>query len=56
MDIEEPFGRIQKRVDRVEKSDNLIEQAILQMKDLVISHEEKTGRFFKIDEGITRGF
>jgi len=45
MEIEDRVEKVEKRVDRGEKRTKLIEQAILQMKDLVISHETRLDDF-----------
>lgn len=45
MEIEARVEKVEKRVERGEKRTKLIEQAILQMKDLVISHETRLDDF-----------
>lgn len=45
MDVEDRVEKIEKRVDRGENRTELIEQAILQMKNLVIRHEERLDDF-----------
>jgi hypothetical protein len=45
MNIEERVENVEKRVERGENRTKLIEQAILQMKDLVVSHEGRLDDF-----------
>ncbi len=45
MNIEERVSKAEKRIERGENRTNLIEQAILQLKDLVINHEERLDDF-----------
>lgn len=45
MNIEERVTKTEKRIDRGENRTKMIEQAILQMKDLVIRHEERLDDF-----------
>lgn len=47
MNIEERVGKVEKRVGRIEKRDDLIEQAILQMRDLLISHDNRLEDYYK---------
>jgi hypothetical protein len=47
MNIEDRVAKVEKRVDRGENRTKLIEQAILQMKDLVIGHEKRLDDFSK---------
>jgi len=47
MNSEERVTEVEKRIDRGENRTDLIEQAILQMKDLVIRHEERLDDFHK---------
>jgi len=39
--IEERVSKVEKRVDRGEDRTELIEQAIIQVRDLVIGHDER---------------
>lgn len=47
MNIEDRVDKIEKRVSRGENRSKLIEQAILQMKDLVLSHDNRLEEYWK---------
>ena len=45
MNIEDRVDKVERRVDRVEKRDGLIEQAILQIRDLIVRHDDRLENF-----------
>lgn len=47
MNIDERVSKVEKRVDPGEDRTKLIEQAIIQMRDLVISHDERMEDYFR---------
>lgn len=47
MNIEERVDRVEKRFDGAEKRNHLIEHAILQIRDLLISHDNRLDDYYK---------
>ena len=48
MEIDERLEKVEKRVDRGERRTNLIETAIIQMKDLIVSHDDRLEEYWKL--------